>query len=742
MKIFANIKHIFFIIAISLTILFGMYAFLGRDFIAPINYFFTYRTTAGAEIQDLIYKPQLAPSDNIVIVEIDEATLNNLNSQSEYSMLTIGKDEYTRLMKFLKAAGAKAVGFDIVFQNADKYEKEFAESMLDFENTTIATLKPKKTNNSLWEYTLNDCSGDGDIENLTCPFTPRGVYSKIRWGLIDGGNTRSVAVMENRDLAYPITAYGPMQTQIKFGTGNINLTTRDSFVYTLPIAMLLSEENELVKKLVNMVIKSQQSSNGGTSENTIPKLPQPYFLENRQESNAAEHPYRTISLAKILDIYKKFQEDPNEYIHEWRALQEGFSGAYVLVGESGTLIHDTVISPSTGHKIPGVYTHAFFLDGILQNKLLSELGSTTTYILSIVVTILAVLLYFFLPKFISPIVAVFAIILTIFVARYSYGEWRVVFDIFPFLLSGGIITYPIVYIYKFFIVDKGKRQILNAFSRYISPSVVEMIDTNKIAATLGGEKKELSILFSDIAGFTSISEKMDTKNLFILMTDYLSRMTDILIEHQGTLDKYIGDAVMWFFGAPADDPFHAINACRTAVHMRRALDDFNNHLKEQNLDPIDFRVGIATGEVMVGNIGSEKRFNYTVLGDTVNLASRLEWMGKEYGVNVIIAATTRILIGDEFLIRELDYISVKGKNEGVRIFEVLWLRWDSINMAKYTNYEAALRLYREGQYLAAGHIFERFATEDPPAMIMMKRCAELIKGEMMLDHGIYRMTHK
>ena len=142
------------------------------------------------------------------------------------------------------------------------------------------------------------------------------MYSKIRWGLIDGGSTRSASVLEKRDLAYPITAYGPMQTQIKFGTGNINLTTRDSFVYTLPIAMLLSEENELVKKLVNMVIKSQQSSNGGTSENTIPKLPQPYFLENRQESNAAEHPYRTISLAKILDIYKKFQEDPNEYIHE------------------------------------------------------------------------------------------------------------------------------------------------------------------------------------------------------------------------------------------------------------------------------------------------------------------------------------------------------------------------------------------------------------------------------------------
>lgn len=164
--------------------------------------------------------------------------------------------------------------------------------------------------------------------------------------------------------------------------------------------------------------------------------------------------------------------------------------------------------------------------------MLEKLSEIWGFIIPILVTIASVTLYFFLPKFVSPVIAVFSIILVIFLARYSYGNWRVLVDIFPILLASSIITYPATYIYKFFVVEKDKRVIMNAFSRYLSPSVVSMIDENKIEATLGGEKKELSILFSDIAGFTSISEKMDTKELFTLMTKYLSKMTDILVDQK------------------------------------------------------------------------------------------------------------------------------------------------------------------------------------------------------------------
>lgn len=211
------------------------------------------------------------------------------------------------------------------------------------------------------------------------------------------------------------------------------------------------------------------------------------------------------------------------------------------------------------------------------------------------------------------------------------------------------------------------------------------------------------------------------------MTSYLSRMTDILTENQGTLDKYIGDAVMGFYGAPVDNPHHAYHACKTAVLMRRALPIINADIVNHGIQPIEFRVGIATGEVMVGNIGSESRLNYTVLGDTVNLASRLEATGKEYGVHIIIAAQTRTEISDAFHVRELDYIAVKGKSEGVRIFELIELSETEVDMTVPTAYEAALKLYRDGHYLEAGKIWEKYMEIDPPSCVMAYRSLALIK---------------
>ena len=181
----------------------------------------------------------------------------------------------------------------------------------------------------------------------------------------------------------------------------------------------------------------------------------------------------------------------------------------------------------------------------------------------------------------------------------------------------------------------------------------------EVELTLGGEQREVSVFFSDIAGFTTISETLGTRDLFYLMSSYLSRMTDILIREGGTLDKYIGDAVMGFFGAPVTQADHAIRACKTALEMRHILPEFNREIVSRGVAPIEFRVGIATGEVMVGNIGSTDHFNYTILGDTVNLASRLEAMGKEYGVHVIISGGTLAQVSDIFAVRELDTIAVK-----------------------------------------------------------------------------------
>lgn len=208
-------------------------------------------------------------------------------------------------------------------------------------------------------------------------------------------------------------------------------------------------------------------------------------------------------------------------------LIQTFKDKYIFIGESGTAIHDSYTSPASGQNIDGVEGHAHFLDGILQKKLLRE-ETKLILITSIGIALLMGVLYFFLPKYITPLLAIIACIATIWVSRYLYEQERILVDIFPLFLASSIITYPITYIYKYFVIDRDKRELEQNFGRYIDPTVVEQIARTGGTIELGGEHKELTILFSDIAGFTSISEKLAPNELFLLMVSYLSRMTDIL----------------------------------------------------------------------------------------------------------------------------------------------------------------------------------------------------------------------
>jgi adenylate cyclase len=363
-------------------------------------------------------------------------------------------------------------------------------------------------------------------------------------------------------------------------------------------------------------------------------------------------------------------------------------------------------------------------------------------IISIILTIITVLCYFFLPRVLSLIFAWATMLSTLWLARYIYDIHRLVIDIFPLFLSVFLATFTMTYFYRFFVVDKEKRYIENAFGHYIDPKMVEMIDMEEVAVSLWGEQRELSVFFSDIAGFTTISEKLSPENLFWLMSLYLSRMTDILKVEWGTLDKYIGDAVMWFFGAPVGQSDHAMRACKTAVAMRKALPELNDLIAERGIMRVDFRIGISSGDVMVGNIGSIEHFNYTVLGDTVNLASRLEATGKEYEVHIIISEWTREKIGERFELRELDTIAVKWKEKWVKIYELLGNIGDVKDREVYTKYEQALALYRKWKYIEAGKIWETQMNQDPPSRIMVMRCIEILKWNISVENGIFHMTHK
>jgi adenylate cyclase len=255
---------------------------------------------------------------------------------------------------------------------------------------------------------------------------------------------------------------------------------------------------------------------------------------------------------------------------------------------------------------------------------------------------------------------------------YLYDNSRWLVDITA-IVAGLIIVMFHAYGAKFVSEFLQKQQIKKQFGTYLSPAMVEKLQKNPQLLTLGGESRELSIMFTDVRGFTAISEHYgkNVQGLTKIMNRYMTAMTSKIIENNGTLDKYIGDAQMAFWNAPLDDVNHAKNAVRTALQMMGSLDEFNQEVTSEGVPAFGMGLGINTDTVVVGNMGSSQRFDYTCLGDGVNLAARLEGQSKPYGVKIVLGSETARQIKDEYFVLELDKIAVKGKKVGVHIYTVL-----------------------------------------------------------------------
>jgi adenylate cyclase len=245
----------------------------------------------------------------------------------------------------------------------------------------------------------------------------------------------------------------------------------------------------------------------------------------------------------------------------------------------------------------------------------------------------------------------------------------VVTMLFPFALISAIFI--VLTFYKYFTEEKTKRELKGTFEKYVSPSIVAEVLADPSNIELGGKKVEMTVMFSDVRGFTTISEKLDPRELSNLLNSYLTPMTDLVFKNKGTLDKYMGDAIMAFWGAPIQFADHAHHACRCALAMLVKLKELQADYRAKGLPEIDIGIGLNTGDMSVGNMGSDTVRSYTVMGDAVNLGSRLEGINKQYGTRIIISEFTRDAIKDGFVTREIDWVKVKGKNEPVRIFELI-----------------------------------------------------------------------
>jgi adenylate cyclase len=333
---------------------------------------------------------------------------------------------------------------------------------------------------------------------------------------------------------------------------------------------------------------------------------------------------------------------------------------------------------------------------------------------------------------------------------YAFNNWLVLGD--ATAIAAGLViialhTYGVKFVSEFL----QKQQIKKQFGTYLSPAMVEKLQKNPELLQLGGESRELSIMFTDVRGFTSISEHYgkDVQGLTKIMNRYMTAMTAKIIENQGTLDKYIGDAQMAFWNAPLDDADHAKNAVRTGLQMMGSLDAFNREVTAEGVPPFGMGLGINTDTVVVGNMGSDQRFDYTCLGDGVNLASRLEGQSKPYGVKIVLGQKTAQLVKDEYYVLELDCIAVKGKTQGVTIYTVLG-RNDQVaaDLADRQMHDAMLALYRKQKFDQAVKVCQDLKGRFDGAMdqyydAWQQRCEEMKNVELPPDwDGVYRATSK
>lgn len=346
-----------------------------------------------------------------------------------------------------------------------------------------------------------------------------------------------------------------------------------------------------------------------------------------------------------------------------------FKDKIVLVGGTATALFD--VTPVTfGHVFPGVEIHANVVSNILRGDYLRPVSGWMTLFLIILFTLLPAVI---IGRF-SPLAAGMwsggVCLLFIVVCQLVFTHAHIVLACVAPLI-GFLMSFIGILLYRFMTVEKEKRWIKKTFSQYLSARVMENILANPAALHLGGRREMMTVLFSDIRNFTTISEALSPEEVVDLLNEYLSVMVDVVFRHDGTLDKFIGDAVMVFWGAPAPDNNHARKAVLCALDMMDELQKLQERWKAEGRPLVDIGIGINTGDMVVGNMGSREKMEYTVIGDNVNLASRLEGLNKEYKTHIIISSSTFVQVRNVVETRPLGSVKVKGKEQAHAIFEVL-----------------------------------------------------------------------
>ena len=490
---------------------------------------------------------------------------------------------------------------------------------------------------------------------------------------------------DNQIVSYPgIIANVPAVETAAAGVGIVNTFPEiDGVIRRMPL--VISSGGRLYPGLAMETLRvaaGDSTFQVKLNENGVEKMRIPKF-----------GPITTDSLSRI---WIDWSMEPET--HGLTNLPKDFDGEIVIVGVSAAGLANPVAT-AKGEMLPQ-NLQATVIGTIIANKDRPVITRPDWAEGAEVITLVALsLISLFLLRwiYVGIITSVVFLISVIPVGHYIYNSYYTLTD--ATLVMGGLVVVLLHGVgVKFISEFLQKQQIRKQFGTYLSPDLVAQLQRQPELLVLGGESRELSIMFTDVRGFTTISEHYgkDVQGLTRIMNRYMTAMTKKILENKGTLDKYIGDAQMAFWNAPLDNGQHAKDAVKTALQMMESLNEFNREITTEGVPPFGMGLGINTGTVVVGNMGSDQRFDYTCMGDSVNLASRLEGQSKPYGVGIVLGSRTAELVRDEYPVVELDKIAVKGKKEGVNIFTVL--RNPKFNPADLEIHDTMLSLYREQKF--------------------------------------------
>ncbi len=678
------------------------------------------------------YADSTKAGKDIVLVAVDEASLE------AYGRWPWSRDRHGYVVHYLKQAGAKAVVFDILFlepdSTAEEFDEVFAEEMRAAGNVYLPFLMQDEH-----EPTVDSTVSPADLQKPSPDILKKATIALDDQEPQPTGTLKTYA---GEKLPTPLLA------QAAHGLGYINLTP-DIDGTTRRLPLLAQAPNQAFLHLTTAVARDLLKVDQATlrrRELRLGPVTIPLTAEHEMvidwHGTLENRVYPVYPIGAVLRSYTDMREGKPPLLDP--AL---FRDKIVFVATTAAGTYDLHVTPLSPFA-PGALIHMSALDNILRHRHLQPASWWIFAASTLILTLATAWVFMLIPSQGVKPAAIGGLAITYYGlavhAFTSHGLWL---DLA--IPEGALaVSFAAAATVEYLTEGRQRRQLRAAFDKYMAAEVVDEIMRNPEAIRLGGEKKELSVLFSDVAGFTSISEKLDPETLVELLNKYLSAMTDVILRHRGNVNKYLGDGIMAIFGAPRGDPNHASLACFAALDSQSELAKRREQWKAEGQPEISARIGINSGWLVVGNMGSQVRMEYTVMGDTVNLASRLEGANKFYDTLILLGPRTYELAAQDIEAREVDLMRVKGKKEPVVVFELL-ARKGGLSAEQHRvmeKYLEGLEAYKRRDFKAAAAQFEAALTLDPrdgPSRVYLERAKEYLVAPPSADwDGVYELKSK